>query len=57
MVCSVMTEFLRLLYGARISAQVAVLATIAVMILGILLGTMAGYYRGLVDTAIPASSS
>jgi peptide/nickel transport system permease protein len=45
-------EFLRLLYGARISLEVAVLATIAVMILGIILGTIAGYYRGLVDTAI-----
>jgi peptide/nickel transport system permease protein len=45
-------EFLRLLYGARISLQVAILATIAVMILGIILGTIAGYYRGIVDTAI-----
>jgi peptide/nickel transport system permease protein len=45
-------EFLRLLYGARVSLQVAVLATIAVMILGIILGTIAGYYRGIVDTAI-----
>jgi peptide/nickel transport system permease protein len=45
-------EFLRLLYGARISLEVAILATIAVMILGIILGTTAGYYRGLADTAI-----
>jgi peptide/nickel transport system permease protein len=45
-------EFLRLLYGARISLEVAVLSTLAVMILGIILGTIAGYYRGLVDTAI-----
>ena len=35
-------EFLRLLYGARISLEVAILATIAVMILGIILGTTAG---------------
>jgi peptide/nickel transport system permease protein len=45
-------EFLRLLYGARISLEVAILATLAVMILGIILGTTAGYYRGLADTAI-----
>jgi peptide/nickel transport system permease protein len=45
-------EFLRLLYGGRVSLEVAVLSTIAVMILGIILGTIAGYYRGLVDTAI-----
>ena len=45
-------EFLRLLYGARISLEVAILATIAVMLLGIILGTTAGYYRGLADTAI-----
>ncbi len=45
-------EFLRLLYGGRVSLEVAGLSTIAVMILGIILGTIAGYYRGLVDTAI-----
>jgi len=45
-------EFLRLLYGARVSLQVAVLSTIGVMFLGVLLGTIAGYYRGWIDTAI-----
>ena len=45
-------EFLRLLYGARVSLEVAGLSTMMVMILGIILGTIAGYYRGLVDTAI-----
>ena len=45
-------EFLRLLYGARVSLEVAVLSTIGVMIIGILLGTLAGYYRGWIDTAI-----
>jgi peptide/nickel transport system permease protein len=45
-------EFLRLLYGARVSLEVAGLSTVAVMLLGIMLGTIAGYYRGLVDTAI-----
>ena len=39
-------EFLRLLYGARVSLEVAVLSTIGVMIIGVFLGTLAGYYRG-----------
>jgi peptide/nickel transport system permease protein len=45
-------EFLRLLYGGRVSLEVAGLSTMMVMLLGIMLGTIAGYYRGLVDTAI-----
>lgn len=45
-------EFLRLLYGARASLEVAILSTIGVMIIGVLLGTLAGYYRGWIDTVI-----
>jgi peptide/nickel transport system permease protein len=45
-------EFLRLLYGARISLEVAVLSTIGVMIIGVLLGAAAGYFRGATDTVI-----
>jgi peptide/nickel transport system permease protein len=45
-------EFLRLLYGGRVSLQVAVLSTIFVMIIGVFLGAVAGYYRGLADTGI-----
>jgi peptide/nickel transport system permease protein len=45
-------EFLRLLYGARVSLEVAVLSTLGVMIIGILMGTLAGYYRGWIDSAI-----
>ncbi len=45
-------EFLRLLYGGRVSLEVAILATIATMLIAIFLGTLAGYYRGLIDTAI-----
>ena len=45
-------EFLRLLYGGRVSLQVAVLATIGVMIMGVVLGAAAGYYRGWVDTIV-----
>ncbi len=45
-------EFLRMLYGAQVSLEVAVLATTGAMSIGILLGSMAGYYRGWVDTVI-----
>jgi peptide/nickel transport system permease protein len=45
-------EFLRLLYGARISLEVAGLSTIGVMIIGVILGATAGYFRGWVDTII-----
>jgi peptide/nickel transport system permease protein len=45
-------EFLRLLYGARISLEVAILSTIGVMIIGVLLGAAAGYFRGTTDTLI-----
>jgi peptide/nickel transport system permease protein len=45
-------EFLRLLYGGRVSLQVAVLATAGVMTIGVLLGAVAGYYRGWIDTII-----
>jgi peptide/nickel transport system permease protein len=45
-------EFLRLLYGARISFEVAVLATIGSISIGVMLGSMAGYFGGWVDTII-----
>jgi peptide/nickel transport system permease protein len=45
-------EFLRLLYGAQVSLEVAVFSTCGVMIIGTLLGALAGYYRGWVDTII-----
>jgi peptide/nickel transport system permease protein len=45
-------EFLRLLYGARISLEVAGLSTLGVMIIGVLLGATAGYFRGWSDTII-----
>jgi peptide/nickel transport system permease protein len=45
-------EFLRLLYGARISLEVAGLSTIGVMIIGVILGATAGYFRGTTDTII-----
>ena len=45
-------EFLRLLYGGRVSLEVAVLSTIGAMSIGVLLGAIAGYYRGTTDTVI-----
>ena len=45
-------EFLRLLYGARVSFEVALLATIGSMTIGVLMGATAGYFRGWVDTVI-----
>src|SRR5215216_1338651 len=45
-------EFLRLLYGARVSLEVALLSTIGVMFIGVILGATAGYFRGATDTVI-----
>jgi len=45
-------EFLRLLYGARVSLEVALLATLGTIGLGVVMGSVAGYFRGWVDTII-----
>ena len=45
-------EFLRLLYGAQVSLEVGVGATLLSLLLGTLLGAIAGFYRGLADTVI-----
>ena len=45
-------EFLRLLYGAQVSLEVALLSTFNVMLIGLLLGATAGYFRGWIDTVI-----
>ena len=44
--------FLRLLYGARTSLEVAFLATAGSVSIGLVMGTAAGYFRGWVDTVI-----
>jgi peptide/nickel transport system permease protein len=44
--------FSRVLYGARVSLEVAVISTFMVMSIGTLLGTIAGYFRGWIDTII-----
>jgi peptide/nickel transport system permease protein len=45
-------EFLRLLYGAQVSLEVAIGATMLAMFIGVLMGAMAGFYGGWIDTAI-----
>ena len=45
-------EFLRVLYGGRVSLQVAVISTLLVMLIGVPAGTIAGYYRGWPDTIV-----
>jgi peptide/nickel transport system permease protein len=45
-------EFLRILYGAQVSLEVGVGATVVSMALGLLLGAMAGFFRGWLDTLI-----
>jgi ABC-type dipeptide/oligopeptide/nickel transport system permease subunit len=45
-------ELLRLMYGAQISLEVAILSTIGVMLIGVILGASAGYFRGWPDTII-----
>lgn len=42
----------RLLYGARVSLLVASASTFLVMVIGVLLGTLAGYSKGKLDTVI-----
>jgi peptide/nickel transport system permease protein len=44
--------FARVLYGARVSLEVAILATAISMVIGVVVGMTAGYYRGWVDTLL-----
>ena len=44
--------FSRVLYGARVSLEVALIATAFSVVIGVALGMIAGYYRGVTDTAI-----
>jgi peptide/nickel transport system permease protein len=47
--------FSRTLYGARISLEVAFIATGLIVLIGVTLGMIAGYYRGAVDTVLSRS--
>jgi ABC-type dipeptide/oligopeptide/nickel transport system permease subunit len=44
--------FSRVLYGARVSLEIAIVATAIAVVLGVVLGMAAGYYRGWADTLI-----
>jgi peptide/nickel transport system permease protein len=44
--------FSRVLYGARVSLEVAFIGTGLSVLLGIFFGTIAGFFRGFIDTAI-----
>src|SRR5919108_2143969 len=45
-------ELSRIIWGARSSMQVGVLATLLAMVVAVPIGMIAGYYRGWVDTLI-----
>jgi ABC-type dipeptide/oligopeptide/nickel transport system permease subunit len=47
--------FSRTLYGARVSLLTAFVATGLILMIGVTLGMIAGYYRGFVDTALSRS--
>jgi peptide/nickel transport system permease protein len=44
--------FSRVVYGARISLLVAFLSTTIIVVVGVVLGLIAGYYRGLTDSLL-----
>jgi peptide/nickel transport system permease protein len=45
-------EFLRLLSGGQVSLEIAFIATAIALLIGVVLGTIAGYYGGATDTFI-----
>ena len=47
--------FSRTLYGARVSLTTAFIATGLILLIGVTLGMIAGYYRGVVDSALSRS--
>jgi ABC-type dipeptide/oligopeptide/nickel transport system permease subunit len=44
--------FARVVYGARVSLEVAIVATFFSVVIGVVLGMVAGYFRGSTDTVI-----
>jgi peptide/nickel transport system permease protein len=44
--------FARVLYGARVSLEVAIIATALSVLIGVIVGMTAGYYRGWADTIL-----
>jgi peptide/nickel transport system permease protein len=47
--------FSRTIYGARVSLSTAFIATGLIVVIGVTLGMIAGYYRGVVDSALSRS--
>jgi ABC-type dipeptide/oligopeptide/nickel transport system permease subunit len=45
-------EFLRLLAGGQVSLEIAFIATAIALSIGVFLGTVAGYYGGLIDSVV-----
>jgi peptide/nickel transport system permease protein len=45
-------EFIRILYGAQVSLEVAGLATLLGMLIGVSMGAIAGYFGGWIDTLV-----
>jgi peptide/nickel transport system permease protein len=45
-------EFLRLLYGGQASLEVAIFATVFTILIGATVGSIAGYFGGVVDTIV-----
>ncbi len=43
---------MRLVYGARVTMGVGILATIVSALIGLIIGAMAGYYGGFIDTVL-----
>lgn len=44
--------FSRVVYGARVSLEAAIIATALIVVIGVTAGLIAGYYRGSVDTLL-----
>jgi peptide/nickel transport system permease protein len=44
--------FTRVVYGARVSLKIGFLATLMAMLIGVLLGSIAGYFGGVTDTVL-----
>jgi peptide/nickel transport system permease protein len=47
--------FSRVVYGSRVSLEVAFIATALIVLIGVTAGLIAGYYRGWVDTLLTRS--
>lgn len=45
-------EFLRILAGGRLSLEISFIATTLALVIGVSLGTIAGYFGGILDTVV-----